>query len=103
MSKPVVVTISHHHGKQEALRRIKSGLTKARDNFSALMKIEEETWVGDELTFRVAVLGQAASGTIAVAEDNVRLEVHLPWLLARLAERAKGLIRKEGTLMLEKK
>jgi hypothetical protein len=38
-----------------------------------------------------------------VAEDYVRLEVFLPWLLAKLAETLHPLIRKEGTLLLDKK
>jgi hypothetical protein len=50
--------------------------------------------------FRV---GQVASGSIDVAEDHVRLEVLLPWLLAKLAESLQPLIRREGTLLLEKK
>jgi hypothetical protein len=48
-------------------------------------------------------LGQAASGSIDVAEDYVRLEVFLPWLLAKLAESLQPLIRKEGTLLFENK
>jgi hypothetical protein len=59
--------------------------------------------VGDHLQFQVSALGQAASGSIDVAEDYVRLEVFLPWLLAKLAESLQPLIRKEGTLLLEKK
>ena len=46
---------------------------------------------------------QVASGSIDVAEDYVRLEVFLPWLLAKLAETLQPLIRKEGTLLIEKK
>jgi len=38
-----------------------------------------------------------------VADDHVRLEVMLPWLLAMLAERTRPLIEKEGQLLLEKK
>jgi hypothetical protein len=48
-------------------------------------------------------LGQTASGTIDVAQDHVRLEVTLPGLLAAFAEKIAPAIRKEGTLMLEKK
>ena len=44
-----------------------------------------------------------ASGTIEVQEDHLRLEVALPWLLAKLSERLIPAIRKEGTLLLEKK
>jgi hypothetical protein len=38
-----------------------------------------------------------------VAEDYVRLEVFLPWLLAKPAESIQPLIRKEGTMLLERK
>jgi len=47
--------------------------------------------------------GQSATGSIDVAEDYVRLEVLLPWLLARLVGTIQPLIRKEGTLLIEKK
>jgi hypothetical protein len=40
---------------------------------------------------------------LQAADDHVRLEVLLPWLLALLAERTRPLIEREGQLMLEKK
>ena len=103
MSKPLTVSIPHRLGKEEALRRLKSGLANAHANFGQFYSVQEETWTGDHLQFRVSALGQAASGSIDVAEDHVRLEVVLPWLLAKIAEKVQPLIRKEGTLMLEKK
>lgn len=103
MSKPLIVSIPHHLGREEAARRIKSGLAVARANYSAFLTIREETWTGDRLAFNVSALGQSAAGLIDVAEDHVRLEVTLPWLLAKLAEKFTPAIRKEGTLMLEKK
>jgi hypothetical protein len=103
MSKPLVVSIPHHLGREEAVRRIKSGLATARGNYSAFLNIREETWIGDRLIFNMSALGQNAAGLIDFADDHVRLEVTLPWLLARLAEKFTPAIRKEGTLMLEKK
>lgn len=103
MSKPLVVSIPHRLGREEATRRLKSGLGNARANFAHLLTIEEETWSGDTVNFRVRSLGQVAHGTIDVLEDSVRLEVTLPWLLAKLAEKLTPAIRKEGTLLLEKK
>jgi hypothetical protein len=103
MSKPLVVSIPHRLGKEEALRRLKNGLGSASANFGHLFKIEEETWTGSHLQYRISALGQVASGSIDVAEDHVRLEVLLPWLLAKLAETLQPLIRREGTLLLEKK
>jgi hypothetical protein len=103
MTRPLVVSIPHHLGREEAVRRIKSGLATARGNYSAFLNIHEETWIGDRLIFNMSALGQNAAGLIDFADDHVRLEVTLPWLLAKLAEKFTPAIRKEGTLMLEKK
>ena len=102
MSKPLIVSIPHHLGREEAARRIESGLTAARANYSAFLTIREETWTGDRLAFNLSALGQSAVGLIDVADDHVRLEVQLPWLLAMVAEKLAPAIRKEGTLLLEK-
>jgi Putative polyhydroxyalkanoic acid system protein (PHA_gran_rgn) len=103
VSKPLVVSIPHRLGEEEALRRLKNGLSGASANFGHLFKIEEEIWTGHHLQYRVSALGQVASGSIDVAEDHVRLEVFLPWLLAMLAETLQPLVRNEGTSLLEKK
>src|SRR5262249_50306826 len=103
VSKPLIVSIPHRLGREEATRRIRSGLTAARTHYSALLTIHEESWSGDRLAFNLSALGQSAVGFIDVADDHVRLEVQLPWLLAVVAEKFTPAIRKEGTLMLEKK
>lgn len=102
MSQPIVVSIPHRLGKEEALRRLKPGLSGAARTFPVL-KVDEEIWSGDRLTFRVRALGQSASGTVDVAEDHVRLEVTLPWLLQKFAEVAQATIRSRAKLLLEKK
>ena len=103
MSKPLFVSIPHRLGKDEATRRLQSGLANARTHFGHLFTLQEETWSGNNLAFRLAALGQAISGTIDVFDDRVDLQITLPWLLAKLAETIQPLIRREGTLMLEKK
>ena len=55
------------------------------------------------MIFRVRALGQAASGHLDVADDHVRLEVMLPWLLQRFAEAAQAAIRNRGQLLLGKR
>jgi hypothetical protein len=60
-------------------------------------------WSGDHLDFRASLLGQSTTGTVDVAEDHVRLEVRLPWLLSMVANKAKVLVEKQGKLMLEKR
>jgi Putative polyhydroxyalkanoic acid system protein (PHA_gran_rgn) len=68
-----------------------------------VLKVDEERWDGDRMIFRVRALGQAASGHIDVADDHVRLEVTLPWLLQRFAEVAQIAIRNRGNLLLTKR
>ncbi len=102
MSAPLIVSIPHQLGREEATRRLKGGLTRAAGNFPVL-KVDEERWDGDHMVFRVRALGQAASGQIDVADDHVRLEVMLPVLLQRFAQAAQAAIRRSGQLLLTKK
>ena len=101
-SRPLVITISHALGKDEALRRIKPALGKSSEAFP-LLKVEEELWSGDRLDFRVRALGQVAVGNVQVAEDHVRLEVTLPWLLRKFGEAVQRTIEGRGQVLLEKK
>jgi hypothetical protein len=102
MAAPLVVSIPHRLGRDEAIRRLKAGLTRAASSIPVL-KVDEERWDGDRMMFRVRALGQAASGHIDVADDHVRLEVTLPWLLQRFAEVAQIAIRNRGNLLLTKR
>jgi len=103
VSPPLIVNIPHRLGKDKALGRIKAGIDRAHNEFARILTVEEETWTGDRLNFRVKSLGQRATGTIEVRDDHVRLEVTLPWLLARFAHAAQRVIGQKGQLMLEKK
>jgi hypothetical protein len=103
MTEPLVVTISHRLGKEEAQHRISNGLARLPAALGPAFRIVDQTWSGDEMHFRLSALAQTVSGTIRVADDHVRLEVTLPWLLARLAGKASARIEREGRLMLEKK
>jgi hypothetical protein len=96
------VSIPHRLGREEATRRLKGGLSRAAASVPVL-RVDEERWEGERMFFRVRALGQAASGQIEVAEDHVRLEVMLPWLLQKFAEVAQTVIRDRGRLLLTKR
>lgn len=100
---PFTASIPHRLGKAEATRRLQAGLTTVRDRFGRHVTIVEEVWTAEHLDFRIAALGQAANGTLDVSDDAVMLSVELPFLLDMLARKAQDLIKKQGTLMLEKK
>jgi Putative polyhydroxyalkanoic acid system protein (PHA_gran_rgn) len=103
MSKPLIVSIPHNLGRVEAARRLQTGVQQMKSQFGDKIASVEETWTGDGMNFKVGAMGQTVNGNLEVFEDQVRVEVHLPWILAMVAEKAKGFIRKQGTLMLEKK
>lgn len=103
MSKPLVVTIPHNLGKAEAGNRLRLGMGRLKHQFGDKIASIEERWDGDRMSFQVGVMGQSVAGHLDVMPDNVRVEVQLPWILSVVAEKAKSLIQRQGTLMLEKK
>ena len=103
MSAPVTASVPHRLGKAEALRRLKLGLSRAKGQFGSLLTIEHEEWSGDTLRFQMRALGQSAAGTITVLEESLLIQVTLPWLLAKVAERILPAMKKQATLLLENK
>src|SRR3989454_1268229 len=102
MTKPLVVSIPHSLGRDEAMRRLKTGLTRVASSVPVL-SVDEERWEDNRMIFRVRALGQAAAGHVDVEHNHVRVEVVLPWLLQRFAEAAQTAIRNRGNLLLTKK
>jgi hypothetical protein len=102
MPEPVIVTIPHRLGKEEARRRLQEGLSNVHAHVSSSLVMLNDAWVGDHMDFRARLLGQSTTGSVDVAEDHVRLEVQLPWVLAMVANKAKALVKRQGQLMLEK-
>ena len=103
MSETLTVIIGHRLGKVEAVRRLKESVARSNGHLGAMIAMEQETWQGDTLRFRMRVLGQTAAASIEVREDTLRIEVSLPWLLAKAAKRLLPILRKGASLLLEKK
>lgn len=102
VSDTVTVIIGHRLGKVEAVRRIEESFARTRGQLGPIA-MEQESWEGDTLRFRMRAFGQIAAGRIEVLEDALRIEVSLPWLLAKAAQRLVPILRKGATLLLEKK
>jgi hypothetical protein len=103
MTKPLIVSIPHNLGQEEASRRLHAGMSQMKSQFGEKVASIEESWTGNRMDFKVGTMGQTVNGNLEVLPDQVRVEVQLPWILAMVAEKAKGFIQKQGTLMLEKK
>jgi hypothetical protein len=103
MRETITVSIPHHLGKDEALRRIREGVADARTKFASVLSIQQADWTGDTLAFQISAVAQQVGGTIEVLDNSVKLDVQLPWLLAKLAKVIVPAVQKEGTLLLDKK
>ena len=102
MPGPLIVSIPHSLGREQATHRLQNGLSRAASHVPVL-KVDEERWDGNRMVFRVRALGQAANGHVDVEADHVKVEVTLPFLLQRFAEMAQAAIRDRGKLLLTKK
>ena len=102
VSETVRVTINHRLGKGEAVKRLKEGFARADGRLGTIIAIEQRTWDGDTLRFRLRALGQTAAASIEVLDDALRIEVSLPWLLAKAANRLLTTLRQEAARLLAK-
>lgn len=102
MAKPVEIMISHELGREKALERIRGGFDRVGNAIGMGVKLNQR-WEGEVLHFDARALAQKVNGTIEVFEKHVRIEVTLPAFLAGMAEMIGGKIKKESTLLLEKK
>jgi len=101
-TEPVTVTISHRLGRDEAKRRIDSGLGTIRNELAQFVKSLDYTWENYRLDFRATAMFQTITGRIEVYEDFVKVELGLPRLLHMVAKTIAGRIEKTATALLEK-
>jgi len=103
MSETVTVIVAHRLGKAEAVRRLKDGLASANGRLGSMITLDQQSWEGDTLRLRIRAVGQVATARVAVLDDALRIEVELPWLLEKAAKWLLPALRKQATLLLEKK
>ena len=92
MANSIVITLPHRLGAEEAKRRISERIELLRRDYIDKLGYSEAKWVGDTAGVRVVALGQIVTGTIAVLNDCVRIEVQLPWILAALTSKVQGIL-----------
>lgn len=102
MSRSISMTFPHDLGIVEARRRITDRFDALKREYVDKIGQAEMVWVGDVANLRVAALGQTATAEIDVTAAEIKVEVHLPWLLAAMASKVQGLLKSnaETTLRL---
>jgi hypothetical protein len=102
-TKSLKVSIPHRLSREEASRRLQTGISDLRRQYAANLAQVDERWAGDHLDFKASAFGQSLSGRLDVRDNAVDLEIDLPWLFAVLAEKIKGQVQQAGQKLLEKK
>jgi hypothetical protein len=102
MPQPLTVSIPHQLGREEAKRRLDSGISRLRTEFVALVTTLDCDWHEDTMSFRVNILWQAITGRVTVLDDAVHIEIDLPWLMRLIADTVRKQARERTLLMLEK-
>jgi len=102
MPQPLLVSIPHKLGQQEARRRLDSGIGRLRSELSALLSGLDYHWEGDTLNFVASAMWQRITGRIEVLDDVVHVEIDLPWIMQLLRDTIARQVRGRGIAMLEK-
>lgn len=102
MSEPLIVSIPHKLGRQEAKRRVDSGLIRLRPELAGLVSSLDYSWEADRLNFRASAMWQTITGAIEVLDEAIRIEIELPWMMRLLADTITKQVRGRGVAMLEK-
>ena len=97
MSRSIVMTFPHQLGIAEAKKRIAERFELLKAQYMDKIGQAEIAWVGDVAHLRVAALGQTATAEIDIKAAEIRVEVHLPWLLAAMANKIEGLLNKNAS------
>ncbi len=103
MAETINVEIPHKLTRAEARQRLEGGLQKIHENIAGRAVSVEQAWTGDHMDFKASMMGQSVTGRLDVEDACVKLQLDLPWMLAAIAGQLQGRLKKEGTLLLEKK
>jgi hypothetical protein len=103
MSQPLMVSIPHRLGRQEAKRRLDGGIARLSSELSAFVTTLDYGWHGDILNLNAQAMRQTITGRVEVMDDAVRIEIDLPWLLRLLGNMIGKQARDRAALMLEKR
>jgi putative polyhydroxyalkanoate system protein len=102
MSQRLIVSIPHRLGRQEAKRRLDSGIGRLRPELGVLLSGLDYGWDGDTLNFNASAMWQAITGRIEVLDEAVRVEIDLPWIISLLSDTITKQVRGRGLALLEK-
>ncbi len=93
MSRSITMAFPHDLGVPEAKKRISERFEMLKSQYIDKVGHAELVWVGDIAHLRASAIGQSATAQIDVEPANIKVEIHLPWLLAAMAGKVEGLLK----------
>ncbi|WP_330084226.1 polyhydroxyalkanoic acid system family protein [Methylocystis iwaonis] len=85
MANTITITVPHDLGVETAKKLLAERIEMLQREYVDKVAQSEVSWARDVATVRVAALGQSATARMTVLPELVRIEVQLPWLLAKLS------------------
>lgn len=101
MPKSIKITFPHQLGVTEAKQRITTEIEAGKKAYIDKIGTGEFGWVGDTGHIKVSALGQTTTGTIDVGANEIRVEIHLPWLLAAFSDKIASLVKSNTSAALK--
>ena len=102
MPRPLIVSIPQRLGRQEARRRLDTGIARLTPELGVILNGLDYHWQNDTLQFTRTAMWQRITGRIEVFDDTVRIEIDLPWVMHLLADTIAKRVRSRGIALLEK-
>jgi hypothetical protein len=100
MSRSITMSFPHDLSVPDAKKRISERFDLMKSQYIDKVGQAELAWVGDIAHLRASALGQTATCEIAVEPATVRVEIHLPWLLAAMAGKVERLLQTNASQTL---
>ena len=101
MSRPLIISIPQKLGRQEARRRLDTGISKLKPELGVILSGLDYHWQNDTLHFVGTAAWQRITGRIEVLDDTMRIEIDLPWVMRLLADTIAKRVRSRGIALLE--
>ena len=103
MTEKITINVPHKHSRAEARKRVDEGFGKVQEQVMGKGVTVDQTWSGDRMDFSAGMMGQKLTGNLVVEDTSLRIEVDLPWILAKLSGTVREKLEKSTQLLLEKK
>ena len=94
------IEVPHRHTKAEAQARIKNLLQNLQEKYADKLHNIQESWLGDTGTFSVAMGPFSTSGSIAIKENMVEIDLTIPFIAGLYKDQIRTLIEAQAKEVL---